>query len=238
MRSIPAVFLLLLVTIAIISGSPLGPSSASGFPQTDQSSGNSLVYADFEKTENGRLVSNGGGQIQIYGSQETTPVQFKGLANASPGAPDIVRLKPDDPNHLASFEYNLTSPNQWANVTLQIDGHAAKDGKPVADDVSGYKNLSIQLYVTGVDYIRVEFVSHGQGINISNAFPQTSVKIRPGLNTYVIPLKSTSQPSWASDHIDTKEVLKRLTSVSISAFCDQCLPQHGMVLIDNLVFQK
>jgi len=235
MRSIPVVFLLPLVTIVIITGS-IARSRANGFTQAAQS-GN-LVYADFEKIENGRLVSNGGGMIQIYTSQETTPIQFKGLANASPGAPDIVRVKPDDPNHLAAFEFNLTSPNQWANVTLEIQGHAMKDGKPVADDVSGYKNLSVQLYATGVDYLRVEFVSHGQGINLNSGFPQTSIKIRPGLNTYVIPLKSTSQPSWVQDHVDTKEVLKRLTAVSISAYCNQCLPQHGTVLVDNLVFQK
>src|SRR5215472_1656289 len=235
MRSIPVVFLLPLVTIVIITGS-IARSRANGFTQAAQS-GN-LVYADFEKIENGRLVSNGGGMIQIYTSQETTPIQFKGLANASPGAPDIVRVKPDDPNHLAAFEFNLTSPNQWANVTLEIQGHAMKDGKPVADDVSGYKNLSVQLYATGVDYLRVEFVSHGQGINLNSGFPQTSIKIRPGLNTYVIPLKSTSQPSWVQDHVDTKEVLKRLTAVSISAYCNQCLPQHGTALVDNLVFQK
>jgi len=223
--------LLVALTFAAGFASHLGESSAA---QSD----NNFVYADFEKTENNRLVSNGGGLVQIYTSQETTPIQFKGLANASPGAPDIVRLKQDDPNHLAAFEYNLTSPNQWANVTLEIQGHPNKDGKPVADDVTAYKNLSVQLYATGVDYLRVEFVTHGQGVSLNSGFPQTSIKMRPGLNTYVIPLKSITQPSWAQQKVETRDVLRQLTAVSISAYCNQCLPQHGTVLVDNLVFQR
>jgi len=53
-------------------------------------------------------------------------------------------------------------------------------------------------------------------------------------------LKGLKQPSWvqAGDHVDTKEVLKKLTAVSISAYCEQCTPKTGMVLVDNLVFQK
>ena len=223
----------LLVALTVVAG-----FASHGRDSSAVQSDNNFVYADFEKIENGRLVSNGGGLVQIYTSQETTPIQFKGLANASPGAPDIVRLKQDDPNHLAAFEYNLTSPNQWANVTLEIQGHPNKDGKPVADDVTAYKNLSVQLYATGVDYLRVEFVTHGQGVSLNSGFPQTSIKMRPGLNTYVIPLKSITQPSWAQQKVETRDVLRQLTAVSISAYCNQCLPQHGTVLVDNLVFQR
>lgn len=202
--------------------------------------GDKFVYADFEKTENGRGVANNGGMIQIFTGSESTPVKFKGLANANPGAPELIVLKDAPQNHLATFDYNLVGPNQWANVTLEIQGHALKDGKPVADDVSGYKQLAVQLYATGVDALRVEFISHGQGINITAGFPQLPVKIKQGLNTYLIPLKGLSQPTWvqAEGRVDTKEVLKKLTAVSISAYCEQCTPKSGMVLVDNLVFQK
>ena len=206
----------------------VGPSSA----QDDK-----FVYADFEKVENGRAVSNNGGMVQMYTAQESTPVKYKGLANASPGAPELIVLKDAPQNHLASFEYNLLGPNQWANVTLEVMGHPMKDGKPVADDVSGYKQLALQLYATGVDSLRVEFVSHGQGINLNAGFPQLPIRLKSGLNTYVIPLKGVTQPSWA-EKVDTKEVLKKLTAVTISAYCNQCTPQQGMVLVDNLVFQK
>jgi hypothetical protein len=215
-----AVLLLLAVTV--------GPSSA----QDDK-----LVYADFEKVENGRPISNNGGLVQMYTGQESTPVKFKGLANASPGAPELIVLKDAPQNHLATFEYNLLGPNQWANVTLEVMGHPMKDGKTVADDVSGYKQMSLQLYATGVDSLRVEFVSHGQGINLEAGFPQLPIRIKSGLNTYVIPLKGVTQPSWA-EKVDTKEVLRKLTAISISAYCNQCTPQQGMVLVDNLVFQK
>src|ERR1044072_8153506 len=206
----------------------VGPSSA----QDDK-----FVYADFEKVENGRAVSNNGGLVQIYAAQDSMPVKFKGLANASPGAPELFVLKTAPGNHLANFEYNLVGPNDWANVTLEVQGHPMKDGKSVADDVSGYKQLSLQLGATGVDSLRVEFISHGQGINLNAGFPQLPIRLKPGLNTYVIPLKGLSQPSWA-DKVDSKEVLKKLTAISISAYCNQCTPQQGMVLVDNLVFQK
>ncbi len=202
-----------------------------------QEGGDKFVYADFEKMENGRPVSANGGMVQIYTANESTPVQFKGLANASPGAPELIVLKDAPQNHLASFEYSLVGPNQWANVTLEVQGRPAKDGKPIADDVSGYKQMALQLYATGVDSLRVEFISHGQGINLTAGFPQLPIRLKSGLNTYVIPLKGLSQPSWA-ERVDPKEVLKKLTAISVSAYCNQCTPQHGMVLVDNIVFNK
>jgi hypothetical protein len=215
-----------LIIVALLSLSTLSQEGSDKF-----------VYADFEKMENGRPVSSNGGLVQIYVAQESLPVKFKGLANASPGAPELIVLKDAPQNHLASFEYNLVGPNQWANVTLEVQGRPMKDGKPVADDVSGYKQMALQLYATGVDSLRVEFVSHGQGINLTAGFPQLPIRLKSGLNTYVIPLKGLSQPSWA-ERVDPKEVLKKLTAISVSAYCNQCTPQNGMVLVDNIVFQN
>jgi len=229
--------LAVLVTVSAVA--PNGRTfSAIVSAQADKPAADEFVYANFEKMENGRPVSNGGGLVQIYTAQESTPVQFKGLANASPGAPEIVRVKGNEQNRVATFEYSLVGPNQWANVTLEIQGHPNKDGKPVADDVSAYRNLSIQLYATGTEGLRVEFISHGQGIPLNAGFPQISLKLKPGFNTYLIPLKSLSQPSWVEQKVDTKDVLRRLTAVSISAYCNQCTPQHGTVAVDNLVFQR
>jgi hypothetical protein len=49
-------------------------------PQTQSNAGDEskFVYADFERFENGRVVSNNGGLIQLFTGQESTPVQFKG----------------------------------------------------------------------------------------------------------------------------------------------------------------
>jgi len=216
-----------LIVVALLSLSTLS-----------QEGGDKFVYADFEKMDNGRPISANGGLVQIYTAQESTPVTFKGLANASPGAPELIVPKDAPQNHLAYFEYSLVGPNQWANVTLEIQGRPLKDGKPVADDVSGYKQMTLQLYATGVDSLRVEFISHGQGINLTSGFPQLPIRLKSGLNTYVIPLKGLTQPSWVEQRVETKEVLKKLTAISVSAYCNQCTPQHGMVLVDNVVFQK
>jgi len=230
--NLPRIFIAVLVTMAALLPAQLIFRNASA------QEGERFVYADFEKIENGRAVSNNGGLIQIFTSHESTPLQFKGLANASPGAPEIVVTKGEAKNHAATFEYTLTTPNQWANVSLEIQGHPNKDGKPVADDVSGYKNLSLQAYVTGVDDLRVEFISHGQGVSLNAGFPQMEFRVKPGLNTYLVPLKSLQQPSWVQQRVDTKDVLRKLTAVSISVYCNQCVPRHGTVAVDNLVFQK
>ena len=230
MKQISSVYCLALCMLIIALG------SVSSLAQ--EPTGDKFVYADFERVENGRVVSNNGGFIQIIGGQESTPVQFKGVANVSPASPELVRSKDNDKNHLAAFDYSMSPPNQWANVTLEIQGHPSKDGKQVADDVSAYKNLSVQMFATGAEYLRVEFISHDQGINLQFGFPQLVIKMKPGLNTYVIPLKGLQQPSWVEQRVDTKEVMKKLTAVSISAYCNECTPQHGTVIVDNLVFQK
>jgi hypothetical protein len=85
----------------------------------------------------------------------------------------------------------------------------------------------------------VEVISHGQGIKLDAGFPQMAIKLKPGLNTYLIPLNKLAQPGWQQQKVDSKEVLKKLTAVTISAFCGgQCTPQNGQIVIDNIMFQK
>jgi hypothetical protein len=201
--------------------------------------GDSLVYADFETMQDNRPVSKRGGWVQLNSYEETTKSKFKGLANSSPPAPELVRLKPDDPNKAATFDYELYSPNQYAGVNLEVHGLPDKDGKPAADDVSGYKYLSMQVYATGVPRLRVELISRGQGIGMSSGFPQSAFKVKPGLNTYKLTLNQFAQPSWVETKVSTKDVLKKLTAVSIAAFCDNgCTPVQGTVVVDNITFEK
>lgn len=199
-----------------------------------------LVYADFETLQGQRPVSNRGGLVQLIAYQENPANQssFKGLAGANPPAPEVVHLKPGDPNRAIAFDYVLVSPNQYAGVGVEVHGQPDKDGKPVADDVSGYKYLTMQLYATGVPSLRLELQSRGQGLDTPNAFPQTTFKVLPGFNTYRIPLKSLLQPEWAQPRISPKDVLKRLTAVSVTAYCNQCVPAKGTVVIDNIVFEN
>ncbi len=200
-----------------------------------------FVYADFEAADGKRPVSKRGGLVQIVSYQETTPSRFKGLEGASPAAPELVRLKPDDPNHAIAFDYELYSPNQYAGVGVEVNGLPDKDGKPVAEDLSGYKFLSMQVYAKGapgVSNLRVEIMSRGQWINLTSGFPQMAFKIKPGFNTYKIPLGSLEQPQWAAERIGTTDVLKKLTAVSLTAYCERCTPVNGLVVVDNITFQK
>jgi hypothetical protein len=215
-----------------------GATTPQASAQTAQPGGDQFVYADFESVQGNRPVSSHGGFVQLISYQESTPSKMKGLASASPPAPELVRLKKDDPNRAAAFDYELYPPNQYAGVGIQVQGEPDKDGKPVADDLSAYKFLTMQIYATGVPRLRVEIMSRGQGISLTSGFPQSSFKLKPGFNTYKIPLSTLAQPSWADTKVNTKDVLKKLTGITLTAFCETCTPTQGTVVVDNIVFEK
>jgi len=229
---------LLVAAATVAAPKPLAQSPAPTPQASPQSGGDQLVYADFENAQDKRPLSKRGGLVQLTSYQESMPSRFKGLENSSPPAPELVRLKPDDPNHAIAFDYELYSPNQYAGVGVEVQGLPYKDGKPAADDASAYKFLSMQVYATGVTNLRVEIMSRGQGISLTSGFPQMTFKIKPGFNTYKIPLSSLSQPSWVQTKVGVKDVLKKLTAVSLTAFCEQCTPLHGTVVVDNVAFVK
>jgi hypothetical protein len=228
-----------LALLAVFAGGAVRALEVGSPPPLFQDT-NKLVYADFENSKDNRPISNRGGLVQLFAYQErpTLPSRFKGLEGSNPPAPELVRLSKTDPNRAIAFDYELQGLNQYAGVGVQIHGQEEKDGKPAADDVSGYKYLMVQLYVTGVPSIMVEFVSHGHGIEMQSGYPQMVFKVSPGFNTYRVPLGSVSQPSWAQVKVKTKDVLKNLTAVNLVVSCNQCTPVKGTVVIDNLVFQN
>src|SRR5262249_6078467 len=200
-----------------------------------------LVYADFEKVENGRPVSARGGFITLYAYEENhvRKSTYKGAEGVQPPSPELVRIKADDPNHAAKFEYSLLAPNQWSGVAMEIHGLPDADGKPQVDDVSGYKYLSLQLYATGIRIVRLETRTKESGKDTRSVYTLYTLEVKPGLNTYRVPLSGFTQPSWADVRVDPKDVFKKLTSISLTAFCDQCdQPKQGMVIVDNVVFEK
>jgi hypothetical protein len=199
-----------------------------------------LVYADFETMKDNRPVSSRGGLIQLFGYQEnaSNPSKFKGAKAGDANAPEVVRLSQDNPNKAIAFDYELRPPNQWAGVTVEVHGQPDQDGKPVPDDVSGYKFLMLQLYVTGVTSVTVEFISKGQGIKIDSGSPQMTFKVTKGFNTYKVPLDALSQPGYVETRVKPKDLLKKLTQVNISVQCNECTPVTGTMVVDNLVFQN
>lgn len=199
-----------------------------------------LVYADFETPKDKHPISNRGGLVQLFAYQErpTLPSRYKGQDGTNPPMPSLAHLNKDDPNFAIAFDYELQGTNEYAGAGVQVHGQAEKDGKAVADDVSGYKFLTFQLFLTGVTSINVEFISHGQGIEMSGGYPQMSFKVSQGFNTYRVPLNSLKQPAWAETKVNTKDVLKKLTSINLVASCNQCTPVKGTMVLDNLVFQN
>ncbi len=170
-----------------------------------------LVYADFETSLANRPVSSRGGRVQLFGYEErpTLKSRWKGLEGAEPAAPELVRLSKDNPNRAITFEYEMQASNQYAGVGVQIHGQEEKEGKPVADDVSGYKDLMLQLYVTGVSNITVEFISRGHGIDMATGYPQMAFKVSPGFNTYRVQLSNVKQPGWAETKANPKDVSEK-----------------------------
>ena len=161
---------------------------------------NSLVFADFEEVKDGRPVSARGGLVQLFGYEEDKALkaEFKGASGLEPAAPELVHIKAGDPNHAAKFDYTLHAPNQWTGVVLEIHGLPDADGKAVPEDLSGYKTLSLQVYATGIKILRLEALSKQRGKDTTFAWPMDTFQVRPGFNTYKVPLKAFSQPALTS----------------------------------------
>lgn len=198
-------------------------------------SGNKLVYADFENAApDGKPISARGGAVNIFTYQEqpTLPPKYKG--------PSLIRTSREDQNHAAMFEYELVTPNEYEGVVIDIQGQPAVDGVLPQDDVSGFKNMLIAAYATGTQYVRVEVRTVGDKVKQNDAYPIYNFKLQEGFHTYKVPLKAFALPAWVSDtRIDPKEVLKRLTSVTFSVYCEQtCRPTKGNAVVDGIIFEK
>ena len=86
--------------------------------------------------------------------------------------------------------------------------------------------------------LRLEVISAGEGITIPNGSPQANFKIKRAFNTYKIPMNSIFHPCLPEVKVIPNKVLKKLTSINLVAYCDQCTPVKGMVVVDNMAFEK
>src|SRR5262245_4429182 len=84
-----------------------------------ESNDSKLVYADFQENQNGRPVSNRGGQTRLnwYSQNSANPPQCRGLENANPPAPALARVT--DQDRAAAFDYEMRIPNEWEGVNLE-----------------------------------------------------------------------------------------------------------------------
>ena len=206
--------------------------------KTAESDTSRLVYADFQNSQNGRPVSNRGGMTRLnrYSQNPANPPEFRGMEKADPPAPALARVTADDV--AAAFDYELRIPNEWEGVNMEVFGQPEKDGKLVADDVSGYKFITLRVFAKGPQYIRLELITRGQGASLESGYPTATFRVSPGFNTYKLKLDSFNQPQWATQ-LDLKlDVLKKLTSITVGVFCDKCTLEKGTVVVDNIAFEK
>jgi hypothetical protein len=197
-----------------------------------------LVYADFQNLTVGRPVSTRGGMTRLnwYAQNAANPPQFRGLDKADPPAPAFARVTADDA--AAAFEYELRPPNEWEGVNLEVFGQPETDGKLGADDVSGFKFITVRVFAKGPEYIRMELITRGYGTKLESGYPMAKFRVAPGFNTYKLKLDSFNQPEWAMPLDLKRDVLKKLTSVTIGVHCDKCIMEKGTVVVDNIAFEK
>jgi hypothetical protein len=215
-----------------------GSASAQEASKVANSDASKLVYADFQNLENGRPVSKKGGMTRLnwYSQNPANPPQFRGLEKANPPAPAPARVTAEDV--AAAFEYELRIPNEWEGVNMEVFGEPEKDGKLVADDVSSYKFITLRAYAKGTEYIRLELITRGQGVNLESGYPTATFRVTPGFNTYKLKLDSFNQPQWAIPLDLKRDVLKKLTSITVGVFCEKCTLEKGTVVVDNIAFEK
>jgi hypothetical protein len=204
-----------------------------------ESDASKFVYADFQNLQSGRPVSKRGGLVRLnwYSQNSTNPPQVRGLEKADPPAPALARVTADDA--AAAFDYEMRIPNDWEGVNLEVFGEPEKDGKLVPDDVSSYKFITLRAFAKGAQYIRLELISRGQGANLEGGYPTATFRLSAGFNTYKLKLDSFNQPEWATPLDFKRDVLKKLTSVSVGVFCEKkCSMEKGTVVVDNIAFEK
>jgi hypothetical protein len=225
---------ILAVSIILVVGSVPG-QNASKPPESEASK---LVYADFQNQQSARPVSKHGGAVRlnVYAQNLANPPQFRGLENANPPAPAFARVTAEDV--AAAFDYELRIPNEWAGVNMEVFGEPEKDGKLVPDDVSGYKFITLRVFTKGAQYIKIELISRGQGTNLESGYPAAGFHVSPGFITYKLKLDSFSQPEWAVQLDLKRDILKKLTSVTVGVHCDKCIMEKGTVVVDNIAFEK
>jgi hypothetical protein len=225
---------ILAVLIVLVAGLVLGQNAS----KPADSDASRLVYADFQNVQSGRPVSKHGGMTRLnhYSQNEANPPQFRGLENANPPSPAFARVTTDDT--AAAFDYELRIPNEWAGVNLEVFGEPEKDGKLVPDDVSGYKFITLRVFAKGAQYIKLELITRGQGTNLESGYPTAKFRVSPGFNTYKLKLDSFSQPDWAMQLDLKRDVLMKLTSVTVGVHCDKCIMEKGTLVVDNIAFEK
>jgi|GEM_PF-2707608 len=204
-----------------------------------QNSAPRLLYADFEQLDKDkRPISARGGRINFG-------VTAQNASNKPSIAPKMFGPQPPLSQRLA-FEFDLKKPNDWATAYVKIMGFKDKGYTAgaewertliaKAEDLSDYTSLSLEIGAVGVNQVRIDLISESNGID-TNAYPSANLDINTQLQAYRIPTSGFKQAEgdWVRRKTSAQEVMKKLTAVQINV---TSVPAKGMVVIDNLAFEK
>jgi hypothetical protein len=222
---------LIIVAVILITVQALAQDKDKGKDQ-----GSRFVYADFEQLKEGRPVSTRGGVVTLFGYQQS-PANAVSFTNSDkPDHTPMVSPAAQNHSQFIAFDFTIPAPNQWAGVTLEIRGLPDQNGKQVAEDLSAYSYISVQVFAKGTTAMKAELISKDNGVNIADGeqfgFP---FRLSPGFNTYRLKLKDFYQPNWVENRKSLKDVLKYLTAIH---FVAQEVPSNGQIVIDNVAFEK
>ncbi len=195
-----------------------------------------MVFADFERLQDVRPVSTKGGSATVS-SFEQNPAARTTLPDATSGGPALLLDAEGALTQRAFFDYETRAPNQWAGASLDISALPQAGGRQRAMDASGYDALTLDLAATGTKTLVIELRSRDNGLQSEyGAYPQVQIAVNDTLKTYRIPLSSFRAPSWVKSPLNVKNVLKRLTEISIKVMTSA--PAKGRVTVDNLTFER
>jgi hypothetical protein len=203
-----------------------------------QESGQRLVYADFESLDKDkRPVSARGGKLifEAFGQNQSKKpaISPKMLGTQGPLSQRI------------GFEFEIQEPNAWAEASLKIIGLKdkgrlddwAKTLIVMAEDLSQYLHLTLDIGAAGISQVRIRLVSEGNGVDAGGVFPERYLEVTNELKNHRIPISDFKQPTgdWVKKMVTTEQVIKKLTAVQISV---AKVPSKGFLVVDNIAFEK
>ena len=155
-----------------------------------------------------------GGLIQLFGVQESEAHKsiFQRTPKAlNPPAPELVRIKKDDPNRAAEFDYTLLAPQTHTQAS---SSRFTDTRMPTASPlVRRRRRLQVAAHGRVRDRashaMRIELISHGFGIELQVGYPQMTFKIQPGMHTYKAALKAFRAAAAAGPCVDSKKTPSR-----------------------------
>lgn len=195
-----------------------------------------MVYADFERQQGLKPIGNLGGST-IISSFEQNPTARTVLPEGISGGPALLLDAEGALSQRAFLNYQTFAPNDWAGASLDINALPAKNGRKQALDVSAYDTVTMELSATGARTLQIEFRSMENGlVSAYGEYPQAELTVGATPQKYRIALATLRPPSWAKSPLNIKDVLRRLTEISIKVVTK--LPAQGRVTVDNIVFER